>query len=336
MVVGAQAGSEGKGGVTAKLHQWYHYAAAVRIGGPNAGHTVVGRDGKKYALRQLPVASVVDPECTLVIAAGSEIDTEVLFDEIYTLERDGYSVSPRLLIDSEATLITDADKQAESAIKTGTTGKGIGGARAARALRKAKLARDDRALLAPYITDTQAWLRDRYWDGADIMIEGTQGHHLGSHAGYYPYCTSGDCRAVDFLAGCGLPPITPLIFLVARTYPIRIAGNSGPLPHETTWEKVGVPPEYTTVTRKMRRVGGWSSGWVRDAVRANQTLEENVRLVVTFYDYWHPELANKVELPDDGIGREVLKEVRLIQDATGARVALIGTGPDTHIPLEMP
>ena len=52
------------------------------------------------------------------------------------------------------------------------------------------------------------------------------------------------------------------VLLVARTYPIRVAGNSGPLKNELTWEEISrrvgkQVMERTTVTNKIRRVGEW-------------------------------------------------------------------------------
>src|SRR5262245_40999487 len=134
VVVGAQAGSEGKGAVAGWLAANRNYNFAVRIGGPNAGHTIMDARGRRWPLRQVPVAAVVDQAPKLVIGAGSEIDLTVLHDEIAALEEAGYRVANRLYIDREATLLDPSHAEEETSIKTGTTGKGIGAARAARAL----------------------------------------------------------------------------------------------------------------------------------------------------------------------------------------------------------
>ena len=60
-----------------------------------------------------------------------------------------------------------------------------------------------------------------------------------------------------------------------RTLPIRVAGESGPLFAETTWEQLAdesngyIRPERTTVTNLIRRVGRWDSELAREAVQAN-------------------------------------------------------------------
>src|SRR5438874_11774178 len=59
VVVGGQFGSEGKGKTALEIaRRDRNVAAAIRVGGTNSGHTVIGKDGRRYALRQLPAAAV--------------------------------------------------------------------------------------------------------------------------------------------------------------------------------------------------------------------------------------------------------------------------------------
>lgn len=321
VVVGGQAGSEGKGAVTAALHQRHKYRYAVRVGGPNAGHTVVDKEGQRFALRQVPVAAAVDHECKLVIASGSEVDRQVLLREIKELEAAGHPVKDRLLLDGEATLLAPRHAREESGIRTGTTGKGIGAARAERALRRATRMVD----VMDSTVDTGRILRDALRADEPVMLEGTQGLVLGSHFGYYPHCTSGDCRAIDMMAAAGIPPMPARTVVCLRTYPIRIAGESGPLPLETSWHKLGLAPEYTTVTKKERRVGTWNWDWAKAAVEMNDPAE----VALTFADYWWPDLAGtkgpaRLSGP---IGQHLEK----IEEELGASVTMLGTGPSTQL-----
>lgn len=327
VVVGGQAGSEGKGMVCGELIRKESYDIAVRVGGPNAGHTVYDEAGRKYPLRQLPVAAVADHDCQLVIAAGSEVDLEVLKAEIELLEDNGHPVRERLLIDREATVLVPDHVKVESSIKTGTTGKGIGAARAARALREAPRVEDLKVGVSAI--DTQELLRERIREGDEVFIEGTQGYVLGSHAGWYPYCTSGDCRAIDFLAACGLPPMEVKTWLVLRSYPIRIAGDSGPLRMETTWAEIGVREEITTVTKKVRRVGRWDWDWAKASVDAHR-IHEGPELAITFCDYWWPELAG-VSGHAVTLDEKVYDQLADIEIRLDARVSALGTGPNTVI-----
>ena len=62
VIVGGQAGSEAKGHVAAQLASpelTPEGLAAVRVAGPNAGHSAVDATGRKWALRQIPVAAVI-------------------------------------------------------------------------------------------------------------------------------------------------------------------------------------------------------------------------------------------------------------------------------------
>jgi adenylosuccinate synthase len=302
-----------------------------------------------WRLRQVPVAAVSNRHETLALAPGSEIDLDVLEGEIRQLDSAGYHVSTRLVVDDQATLIDPSHQQAEREADLtgwiGSTGKGIGAARAARAMRKARLVQDlvhDGEL---FQRGDVAWTANRNLaNGGQVLIEGTQGYALGLHAGHYPQCTSSDCTAMDFLAMAGLAPwalgtVSKLeIWVVFRTYPIRVAGNSGPLANELTWDELGLPPEHTTVTRKVRRVGQWDAPLARRAMQANGhhgSPHSPVHAAVTMADYVIPELAglwNPKELPDHK--QHAWDRFMSAHSADiGRAVELVGTGPATMIDL---
>lgn len=338
VVVGGQFGSESKGAVAAKLTREYaaRLPVLVRVAGPNAGHTAYDDQGRKWALRQIPCAAVVNHEAPLVIAAGSEISVDVVASEATNLEAAGIPVWNRLYIDHQATIIEDHHHTQEAVISTGTTSKGIGAARSARILREATLAQDfyapeDREY--PCLEDTARFLERCLAAGRPVIIEGTQGFGLGSHAGYYPFTTSSNCRAIDFLAMAGLSPWSPLVngvfpWVVVRPHPIRIAGNSGPLKEETTWEALGQPPEYTTVTQKVRRVGEWDRALVVNALRANGGPRACI-LAFGFLDYIFPDDAGKTDFGD--LSPEARAFIDSLSKDLGSRVGYIGTGPDTAV-----
>ena len=309
VVVGGQYGSEAKGHIAAQLHKKYDIRVAVRVGGPNAGHSAVDHTGKVWALRTIPVAAVVDPNCDLVIASGSEIDLAVLNHEIESLETAGFRVRDRLFIDAQATMLMaehiEAEQVATMHERLGSTAKGIGAARADRLLRKALLADQvlDPNLIEP---NTAAMLQEMHIDDENILIEGTQGFGLGLHAGWYPYCTSNDCAAIDFVSACHIQPHRPTDnWVVFRTYPIRVAGNSGGMFAETDWETLAaksggyIQPERTTVTKKVRRVGHWDDMLAEQALLANGGPDyPNLHPVLTFVDYLDPSLAGSTSIAD--------------------------------------
>jgi adenylosuccinate synthase len=354
IVVGAQYGSEAKGHVTTRLLDARqdmrkrfdsnpYPMVNVRVAGPNAGHTAYTTGGAKYALRQVPVGATRPYPVTLVIAAGSEIDPEVLIGEIDILEGDGCLSGKTLYIDPNATIIDPLHKTQENEAmlidRIGSTGKGIGAARASRLMRKAnrladvpnlvdKLRRQN-VIISPYVPNPTD----------HVIIEGTQGYGLGLHGRHYPQCTSSDCRAIDFAAMAGINPwTTPVtVWAVARMYPIRVAGNSGPMRNETSWEQLGLPEEKTTVTQKVRRVGHWDSDLVRDAVWANGGGDA-VKIALTMTDQRWPELTGLSNYTDvynvcqkSHDDMSLMHFIGEVQMHSGAKVGMVTTGPESGL-----
>lgn len=329
-IIGGQFGSEAKGAVTAAVSADRirdGEVTVVRVGGPNAGHSAADPTGRVWALRQVPAGMVAHPRVRGVIASGSEVDLTVLDDECQRLEDAGIDIRSRLTISDSATIVTHQhrDREAELIGAIGSTGKGIGAARADRIMRRARTTGDIEAL-EPF-TRPAATL-ERELNAAvrstnhTVVIEGTQGFGLGVHTKYYPQTTSGDCRAIDVCAQAGINPWgavgTFRILLVIRPYPIRVAGNSGPLKGETTWEKLGQEPELTTVTRKIRRVGTYDSDLVNDAIDASMPY---VRLAVSMLDKV-PGAVKEGIITD--IGTSYLGD--LIANH-GVPIEWVGTGP---------
>src|ERR1700687_5381732 len=96
VVVGGQFGSEGKGKVALEIvRRDPTVAAVVRVGGTNSGHTVVGRDQRTYALRQLPAAAI-DRSVKVILPPGSYIDLDLFAEETerLSLGPDQVLVSP--------------------------------------------------------------------------------------------------------------------------------------------------------------------------------------------------------------------------------------------------
>lgn len=359
VIVGGQFGSEAKGHVTRQVIDRYldldpyrsNRVLNVRVAGPNAGHCAYDDEGNRWALRQVPVG-VTNPDTriSLHIAPGSEIDMDVLIQEITALDASGLNASGRLTVSPEATLLTAEHKYREGAAqmheKIGSTGKGIGAARADRLMRTAKRLGDDadavrtlRSLGVGIQEMHSTWVYNLGLD-THIVIEGTQGYGLGLHAGHYPQCTSSDTRAIDFLAMAGVNPWAQAVrsfevWVVARVYPIRVAGNSGALLGETTWEDLGLPPEHTTVTHKVRRVGQWDPHLIRSAVQANGG-EPVVRLALTMVDQKFGWIEGKSDEADLGlITREASEQyedfLAEVEADAGAAVRMVTTSPTTAI-----
>lgn len=355
IVVGAQFGSEAKGHVVQRLTERAiregNTPMVIRVAGPNAGHTGHDASGQPWALRQVPVAAVVDGPVVLGIGAGSEIDLPVLVDEIERLRAAGLLKHKMLWVHGEATLITTEHKTLENGLphhpgqalddlveRLGSTGKGIGAARAERLMRRADRVKDSARACdelgklgvgIAYGDENPILMRNH------VIIEGTQGYGLGLHAGFYPQCTSSDCRAVDFMAMAGLSPWEfdeVEVWAVARIFPIRVAGNSGPLKDETSWEALGLPDEKTTVTKKIRRVGLPDWDLVAKAVEANGGAPA-VRLAITMVDQMFPKMKDRTIWDESSIDEfqftEVSRYLKDVQELTNAPIGLVTTGPNT-------
>lgn len=342
IVVGGQFGSEGKGHTCAELAKHEGEMLAIRTGGPNAGHTAWGPDragpygdlDREYKLRVVPVAAVANPRAVVALAARSLVQLDLAVQE--TKETD----SGVLFVDPAATILEPshvAVEESDAALEWGSTRKGIGAARMDRVHRTARTFRDRIAYSSSLQeADVAEMAREYLSEGQTVQIEAAQGYGLGLHTQYYPKTTSADCRAIDALADVGLSPwefpdAALEIWLVVRPFPIRVAGDSGPLKHETSWEDLGLPVERTTVTHKVRRVGHWDAGLVRDAVRANGIRD--VKLWVNMVDHAFPFMAGRTDTAGltEAEKQELLGWSYGVYEQTGAHVHALGTGPDTAI-----
>ena len=178
VIVGGQFGSEGKGKVAHYFAREMEAAVAIRVGGPNSGHTVIAPDGEPLIFKQLPTAALL-PEVVCVLPAGSYIRPDILLDEMRMADLDG----SRLLIDHNAVVITEeelaAERESGLGDAIGSTGSGTGAAVLNRMRRSGgvRLARDDETL-KPYVQAATPFLRDRLDKKQRVLIEGTQGFGL--------------------------------------------------------------------------------------------------------------------------------------------------------------
>ncbi len=289
VIVGGQFGSEGKGKVAHFFAKEMGASVAIRVGGPNSGHTVISENGP-IIFKQLPTAAIL-PDVHCVLPAGSYLSPAILFEEMQLA-----NLAPtRLTIDPNAVVITNDNLTEERNSKLGTaigsTQSGTGAAVSARInrLENVKLARDDESL-KPFIKSVTPFLRERLNKNERIIIEGTQGFGLSVlHARDYPFATSRDTTAAGFVAEAGLSPLdVDDIILVIRAFPIRVAGNSGPLPKEFSWEELTSESgsespiiEYTSVTKNKRRVARFDPEIVRQAILYNKPT----RIVLNHLDY---------------------------------------------------
>lgn len=324
-MVGGQYGSEGKGKVAHFLARERNAAAAVRVGGPNSGHTVYDDAGRKFIFQHLPTAAVL-PEVVCVLAAGSYVDVDRLLHEVALIGLP----AARLKIDPHAVVITEQHRVDEHFVGLragiGSTLTGTGAAVLDRTSRVKPLRfAKDEPLLAAYVCNSVAYLRGLLDRDARVVIEGTQGYGLSLlHTPHYPYATSRDTTAAGFLSEVGLSPFdVDEVALVIRAFPIRVPGNSGPLERECTWQDVthdagasiGLE-ELTSVTKSVRRVARFSPGIVRAAIATNRPS----LVVLNHADYWDYDCRTQ-----QGVSEKVRWAVAAIEHDIAHEIDLIGT-----------
>lgn len=360
-VFGGQFGSEGKGEIAALISDLYTLSAAVRIGGPNAGHTCYDRQGNKIVVQSLPTPSARNGVDAWIGPEGCIIP-ELLAQEVDAFLQRNPSDSLNLFIDECCAVITPEHMQQEVGLKTsiGSTGEGVGAITADKIMRKPVTMRDysfDKLghLLATgrqeqlvnlfsYQTKYQGLNKNLKYNSykdfspANILIEGTQGFGLSLHtSGYYPFCTSRECTPQALWAGTGINPKNADIeqtVMVVRTYPIRVSGFSGPLANEITWEELNMlsngyvtTPERTTVTKKIRRIAKIDQEMVHNAaLQCGPTC-----MALTFLDYKFPEFAGFTYAQisagfKNKQSAEALDYIASLEDIAGVPIWYISTG----------
>ena len=328
VVVGGQFGSEGKGKICAHLAATDNVDYMVRCGGPNSGHTVY-LDGYRYQLRQVP-AGFVNPNTRLLIAPGALINPQVFLQEV---ELCGLNPD-RIGMDHNSGVIEQEDIDIERSLglngRLGSTGAGIGSAVSRRALRVPdfRLAKNHPDL-KPFVTSVRSELAGAARNEQLVVVEGTQGFGLSLyHADEWPYRTSRDTTAHSFLSEVGVGARNFEVIMAIRTYPIRVAGNSGPLPSEVTWEfvrrKSGYPypvEEFTTTTNRLRRVAEFDWAVVEQAVAANAPTQ------IALHGVDYLDFANYGVTEWDKLTNDTKRFVVELESRTKTPVTFVGTGP---------
>lgn len=341
VLVGGQYGSEGKGAIAA--HVANEYQVHVRVGSPNAGHTIYW-NGEKHVMQSIP-CGWINPNASIIIGRGALINMKQFMKELIHILQYYPKFMERLAIDPEAGILDEKFHQQEGGTegemhrRIGSTGEGVGPARIARLERDPEKFRQFKDVAKEYglegciMHNTPQLIALLQDSGNNILIEGTQGSALSLLHSFWPYCTSTETNAAGIISEVGIAPSRVTnVLMICRTYPIRVHGNSGPMFGEITWDQIvdknGMPitPEKTTVTKKVRRIAEWDDGLFKQSCLLNAPTE----IALTFADYVDPDIygctdkrviANSVAL-NDFINQHKLSDYNL---------KYIGTGPETVI-----
>lgn len=313
IIQGGQYGSEGKGQIAAEIAGREGVTHAVRTGSINAGHTVYYK-GQKFSMQIIPTPWV-HPHVKLVLGAGTYIEPSILANEVKMINEampEHGDVRQRLFIDPRCVWFgEDEHKRSVAANRhhaMGATGKGCSEAIISKmrdrgddqaAFHRMFVSRDDSNQYT--VIDTVALLNNRLNAGEDILLEGTQGALLDFVTGPYPFVTSRMTSSAAWLAEAGLPPINVDTVLVLRSHPIRVAGNSGPMPDEIDW-----PTLARRLNKKLTDWGFTNVVAPEFAIRAFEVALENA-----IFEYF-PHVA-------DDVGKDFITKMQFWSDAQRVR-----------------
>lgn len=323
VVIDGQWGSTGKGAAVAYIANRNFIDIATTNASANAGHTSIV-DGRKTVCFHLPTSATTGLGATVAyINAGSIIDPQVFLQEIEETKVN----RNRVFIHPWAAVITDEDKKSETSLTSGTTRiastqKGVGAALARKVRREGPV--------AMYVPELRHFIHNmslRHELAAEnnsVLIEVPQGVHLGIHStNLYPYCTSREVSVAQALSDAEIPvKLLGKVCMTLRTYPIRVGniyddagkeiGNSGPCftdQREMEWAELGVEPERTTVTKRVRRLFSWSPVQIRDSIERNAPD----CVFLNFCNYLNTETQLETRVQD------------IVR--AGSRVTMFGFGP---------
>ena len=292
VITDLQFGSTGKGLFAGYLAMLHEPDTVVCAWGPNAGHTFIDHNDRKYVHTMIPNGIVSPGLRRVLIGPGAVVNPIAMTAELQScMDHMAYGVV--FAIHESAAVVQNRHVQEEQVYGRliGSTMKGTGAAVAEKITRRTPdrpiIARD--ALrgteLEQYVVNAEAY--NELVDESRIMlVEGSQGFSLSINQGFYPHITSRECTTNQILSDCGIPFINgleaPIVYGVARTYPIRVAnrydesgkmiGTSGgcyPDQMELEWKTIRREPELTTVTKLPRRLFSFSQEQIRQAVRMN-------------------------------------------------------------------
>lgn len=310
-IIGGQWGSEGKGASAAYLAA--HFAKQGKMwnivttnAGAQAGHTSVHL-GKTRVAYHLPTAALIASDYVkagelrslpqIYLNSGSIINPVILERE---LTEAGFGQQSNFFIHPNAAVITDdciaVEGHRDSAqTKIASTRKGVGEALARKVLRYGMIAKDH-PFLKQFVSVIDLNTVCRI--GGSALVEVPQGISLSLNSDFYPFTTSRNCTLGQAISDADLhPQFAGDTMLVLRTYPIRVGNiveNDKELGHsgghyrdqqEISWNTLGVAPEITTVTKRVRRVFTYSRLQAWRAMRMTRPAVVHL----TFCDY--PEVT---------------------------------------------
>lgn len=267
LILDLQYGSTGKGLICGYLAEVGDYDTCISANMPNAGHTYITASGQKYITKVLPASFCGSKINQIMIGPGSVFSLKRLLEEMAWLRTD-----QTLRIHPNAVVLSEEHVEAEQGLThIASTRQGAAAAMVDKMMRSCDITAKQVLKGTKWeqlVASHDEWII-RLEASQGIIAEGSQGYSLGINTRFYPYTTSRDCGPAAFLSNLGIPMgMLDMIIGTARTLPIRVGGDSGRYyadQEELFWEELGLEPERTTVTNRIRRIFSYSKMQIEEA-----------------------------------------------------------------------
>ncbi|WP_395742738.1 adenylosuccinate synthase [Prosthecobacter sp.] len=220
--------------------------------------------------------------------------------------------------------------------------------------------------LAPHITNTTVYLHEAIKAGKNLLFEGAQGTYLDIDHGTYPFVTSSNTTSGGACTGSGVPPrMIDKVVAVGKAYTTRVGSGPFVTENDAIGDMLhNMGREFGATTGRARRCGWLDAVLVRYAVMLNGADElaitnldgldglDTVQICTSYtlrgktlhyppstaadlaacvpvyetHQGWKQDLSGIKkfsDLPD--LAKAYLKR---LEELTGARISLVGVGPD--------
>ena len=220
--------------------------------------------------------------------------------------------------------------------------------------------------LAPHITNTTVYLHEAIKAGKNLLFEGAQGTYLDIDHGTYPFVTSSNTTSGGACTGSGVPPrMIDKVVAVGKAYTTRVGSGPFVTENEDIGDMLhNMGREFGATTGRARRCGWLDSVLVRYAVMINGADElaitnldgldglDTVQICTAYtlrgktihyppstaadlaacvpvyetHQGWKQDLSGIRKFADlPPLAKAYLNR---LEELTGARVSLVGIGPD--------
>ena len=220
--------------------------------------------------------------------------------------------------------------------------------------------------LAPHITNTTVYLHEAIKAGKNLLFEGAQGTYLDIDHGTYPFVTSSNTTAGGACTGSGVPPrMIDKVVAVGKAYTTRVGSGPFVTENDAIGDMLhNMGREFGATTGRARRCGWLDSVLVRYAVMLNGADElaitnldgldglDTIQICTAYtlrgktihyppstaadlaacvpvyetHQGWKQDLSGIRKFDDlPPLAKAYLKR---LEELTGARVSLVGIGPD--------